>query len=239
MEIWPAIDLMDGKVVRLVRGQPSNKIIYSDEPLKVALEWEKHEITGFHIIDLNAALGLGNNRNIVREICRNVRLPINFGGGLHTIKDIEEAFNIGVSRVIVGSAIFSRKLEVEDILSFGKDKIIAAIDHKNGKVTVDGWKTVLCIDIHDAMKNLWEQGIRLFLSTNTQLDGTLEGVNVQYLKKIEEFLNKTYVAGGISSINDIVTLKKMNVRGTVLGRVLYDKIINLKEVIEVVKDDCC
>lgn len=239
LEIWPAIDLMNGKVVRLVRGQPSNMIIYSDNPLKVALEWEKYEVTGIHIVDLNAAFGLGNNKEIVKKICESIRLPVNFGGGLHSIKDIEEAFSIGVSRIIVGSAIFTNKLEVEDILSFGRDRIIVAIDHKNGKVTINGWKTVLSIDMYDAIKNLWSKGIRLFLSTNTQSDGTLEGVNIQYLKKIEEFLKQVYVAGGISSKKDLLILKKMNVKGIVLGRVLYDKIINIKDVIEVIKDDSC
>lgn len=239
MEIWPAIDLMDGKVVRLIRGQPSNMIIYSDDPVKVALEWEKYEVAGIHIVDLNAALGLGNNRKIVKKICENIRLPVNFGGGLHSIKDIEEAFSMGVSRIVVGSAIFTNKLKVEDILSFGRDKIIAAIDHKNGKVAIDGWKTVLSMDMYDAIKNLWSKGIRLFLSTNTQSDGTLEGVNIQYLKKIEEFLNQVYVAGGISSKKDLLILKKMNVKGVVLGRVLYDRIIDIKEAIEVVKDDSC
>ncbi|MCX8188277.1 MAG: 1-(5-phosphoribosyl)-5-[(5-phosphoribosylamino)methylideneamino] imidazole-4-carboxamide isomerase [Nitrososphaeria archaeon] len=238
MEILPAIDLMDGKVVRLIRGQPSNIIVYSDNPCKVALEWEKSGVPGIHVIDLNAAFGSGNNRKIVKKICENIRLPINFGGGLHTIEDIEEAFSIGVSRVIVGSAIFTRKLELEEVLSFGKDKVIVAIDHKNGKVTIDGWKTVLSIDIYDAMKSLWSRGARLFLTTNTQTDGTLEGIDIQYLKKVEEFLKQVYVAGGISSISDLLILKQMKVKGVVLGRVLYDKIIDIKEALEVAKDDC-
>ncbi len=239
MEIWPAIDLMDGKVVRLVQGKPSNMIVYSNDPLKVAQEWEKHEVAGIHIVDLNAAFGLGDNRKIVKKICERIKLPIHFGGGLHTIKDVEEAFNIGVSRVIVGSAIFTNKLKVEDILSFGKDNVIVAVDHKNGKVTVDGWKTVLAIDVYDAIKSLWSKGVRLFLSTNTRSDGTLEGINVQYLKKMEEFLKQVYVAGGISSINDLLVLKHMKVKGAVLGRVLYDRIIDIREAVEAVKDDSC
>lgn len=237
MEIWPAIDLFDGKVVRLVRGQPSNMIVYSKNPVDVALEWEKRNVTGLHVIDLNAALGLGNNRIIVQKICEKTRLPVQFGGGLHEIKDVEEAFNIGVRRVILGSAIFTGKLDVEDVLSFGKDKVIVALDHKSGKIAVDGWKRVLNMDISDAIRDLWAKGFRLFLSTNIHSDGTLEGVNVNYLKDIKEFLSQTYVAGGISSIADIVVLKKLNVRGIVLGRALYDKVISIDDVLEVISDD--
>ena len=237
MEIWPAIDLFDGKVVRLVRGQPSNMIVYSKNPVDVALEWEKRNVTGLHVIDLNAALGLGNNRIIVQKICEKTRLPVQFGGGLHEIKDVEEAFNIGVRRVILGSAIFTGKLNAEDVLSFGKDKVIVALDHKSGKIAVDGWKRVLNMDISDAIRDLWAKGFRLFISTNIHSDGTLEGVNVNYLKDIKEFLSQTYVAGGISSIADIVVLKKLNVRGIVLGRALYDKVISIDDVLEVISDD--
>jgi len=237
VEIWPAIDLFDGKVVRLVRGQPSNMIVYSKNPVDVALEWEKRNVTGLHVIDLNAALGLGNNRIIVQKICEKTRLPVQFGGGLHEIKDVEEAFNIGVRRVILGSAIFTGKLNAEDVLSFGKDKVIVALDHKSGKIAVDGWKRVLNMDISDAIRDLWAKGFRLFLSTNIHSDGTLEGVNVNYLKDIKEFLSQTYVAGGISSIADIVVLKKLNVRGIVLGRALYDKVISIDDVLEVISDD--
>lgn len=239
MEIWPAIDVFDGKVVRLVRGQPSNKIVYSDNPVNVALEWEKKNVTGLHVIDLNAALGLGNNRKTVQEICEKTKLPVQFGGGLHDIKDIEEAFNIGVKRVILGSAILTGKLNAEDVLSFGKDKIIVALDHKNGKVAIDGWKRVLNMNICNAIRDLWAKGFRLFLSTNIQSDGTLNGINVKYLKSIEEFLNQTYIAGGISSIADIIVLKKLKVKGIVLGRALYDKIISMDDVLEVVSDDSC
>lgn len=237
MEIWPAIDLFDGKVVRLVRGQPSNMIVYSENPVSVALEWEKRNVTGLHVIDLNAALGLGNNRNIVQKICEKTRLPVQFGGGLHEVKDVEEAFNIGVRRVILGSAIFTGRLNAEDVLSFGKDKIIVALDHRNGKVAIDGWKRVLDMDVRDAIRDLWAKGFRLFLSTNILSDGTLEGVNVDYLKGLGEFLSQTYVAGGISSISDIVVLKKLNVRGVVLGRALYDKVISIDDVLEVVSHD--
>lgn len=239
MEVWPAIDLFDGKVVRLVKGDPSNRIVYSNEPVKVALEWEKKNVTGIHVVDLNAALGLGDNRSVVKEICGNVSVPVQFGGGLRTIKDVEEAFRVGVSRVILGSAIFYRKIEVDRLLSFGGERVIVALDHRNGKLAVDGWKTVLDISVHDAVRDLWAQGFRLFLSTNTLSDGTLKGFDVGYLKEIGEFLGQTYVAGGISSIRDIVALKRLKVRGVILGRALYEHAISIEKAVEVAYDDTC
>jgi len=235
LEIWPSIDLMKGKVVRLIKGDPLKPIIYSDDPLRTALKWQKAGVSGLHIIDLDAALQQGSNFEAMRAIVERVDLPTQFGGGLHSFESIEMAFKAGVDRVIVGTGLFTNKLDPIKLLEFGSSKIVVAVDHIDEQIAVNGWRRKLGLRLSSAIQSLWNQGFRLFLSTNANRDGTLKGCNKSYLKKIKQYLPYLYVAGGISSIEDLQFLRKENVKGVILGRALYDRVIKVEEALEVAR----
>ncbi|MGQ9781412.1 MAG: 1-(5-phosphoribosyl)-5-[(5-phosphoribosylamino)methylideneamino]imidazole-4-carboxamide isomerase [Nitrososphaeria archaeon] len=235
MEIWPSLDLMDGKVVRLVRGDPRNMIIYSEDPLKTARDWEEAEVDGLHVVDLDAALGIGNNLYIIKKLAEKVHLPLQFGGGLHSLDDVDKAFKIGVDRVIVSTALLTGKIDALELLRYGANRVVVALDHVCGRIVVDGWRQKLHLELDPTLRAFWDTGYRIFLSTNVGRDGTLTGLDVALLESIRQFLNSMYFAGGIASLRDLEMLKINNVRGVVLGRVLYDKVIRIEEALEVAR----
>jgi len=234
LELWVSLDLMKGNVVRLVRGDPSNVIVYSNKPLETALQWQSMGIDGLHIVDLDAALGLGNNLNIIIQIAKNVNIPIQVGGGLRNIRDVDNMLKIA-NRIVIGTGLFIGQINSSELLQYGAERIVIALDHKNGKIVINGWKKELQLELTSMLKDLWHQGFRLFLSTNTTKDGTLSGFDSSIIKKLEKvYLEGIYVAGGISSINDLIELKNLGVRGVILGRALYDGIIKINDIFKVI-----
>lgn len=234
MELWASIDLMKGKVVRLVRGDPSNIIIYSNEPLRTALQLQNTKINGLHIVDLDATLGLGNNSDIIVQIAKNVNIPIQVGGGLRSIQDVDNMLKI-VDRVIIGTGFFTGQINSSELLQYGAERIVIALDHKNGKIVINGWKEELQLDFVSALRILWDQGFRLFLSTNIIRDGTLSGFDTSIIEKLKKVYRRgIYVAGGISSIDDLLYLKSLGVKGVILGRALYDGLIKIDEALKVI-----
>jgi phosphoribosylformimino-5-aminoimidazole carboxamide ribotide isomerase len=238
LEIWASIDLMNGQVVRLVRGDPANSTIYSNDPVKTAKKWEKGKVDGLHIIDLDSTLGLGNNYEIIQKVVSNLSIPIQVGGGLHYIRDIERTLDLGVERVIVGTGLYTGRLDTNQLLKFGADKIVVALDHSNGKLMINGWRRKLDLELNSELKRLSEKGFKLFLSTNVSKDGTLEGVKSPILENIsKEFIKNVYVAGGIASVGDLEYLKKIGVKGAVLGKSIYDGHINIEKALQVAQND--
>ncbi|MEM3832538.1 MAG: 1-(5-phosphoribosyl)-5-[(5-phosphoribosylamino)methylideneamino] imidazole-4-carboxamide isomerase [Thermoprotei archaeon] len=234
MELWASIDLMKGKVVRLVRGDPSNIIVYSNEPVKIALQWQSMNIYGLHIVDLDAALGLGNNSDTIIQIATNVNIPIQVGGGLRNIRDVNDMLKIA-DRVVIGTGIFSGQINGSELLQYGTERVVIALDHKNGKIVVNGWRKELQLELTTVLKDLWHQGFRLFLSTNTTKDGTLSGLDSGIIKELEKiYLKGVYIAGGISSINDLIELRNLGVRGVILGRALYDGLMKIDDILKVI-----
>jgi phosphoribosylformimino-5-aminoimidazole carboxamide ribotide isomerase len=238
LEVWPSVDLLKGKVVRLIKGDPAKMIVYSENPLNTAERWENESVDGLHIIDLDAALGSGNNIEIIKEMIQKSKLPVQVGGGLRSIQDVENLVTIGPCRVIVGTGVLTGQIDHSELLKYGSDKIVVALDHSNGKIVVNGWKKKLDIELQPTLQDLWNLGFRLFLSTNVQKDGTLTGFDTSPLTLLNNFTKQTYVAGGISSLNDIKVLKDYKIRGVVLGRVLYDGIINISDALKVSRNEC-
>ena len=239
MEVWPSLDLMDGRVVRLIRGDPKNVIVYSHDPIMTAKRWEEAEADGLHIVDLDAALGIGNNFQTIERVAGQVKLRMQVGGGIHSLEDVDRMFQVGVDRVILGTALLTGKIDASQLLEYGADRVVVALDHVDGRIVVDGWKRKLQLELYPTLRRLWNIGYRIFLCTSAERDGTLMGFNVSQLDSIRHFARNMYVAGGISSLNDLKTLKGYNVLGVILGRVLYDKIIDIKEAIEVARSGSC
>ena len=235
MKIIPAIDLMDGKVVRLYKGNPKNKTIYSDNPVEIAKKWESSGADILHVVDLDATLGSGENLTTIQEIAKNISIPLQVAGGLRSEEKISEVLDFG-SRAVIGTiAMQLKESEQENILNdfiqtFGNDRIVISIDHMDGKIVTHGWQTNTGVDLYDATDEFVKYGFTEFLTTNVSKDGTLEGPDIESLSKICQIQNCNVIAsGGISKIEDVKDVKKINPFGVILGKALYEGLVSIKE----------
>jgi len=237
LEIIPAVDIMNGEVVRLVRGDPKAKISYSHlgDPVSLAVKWSKEGADLIHIIDLDAALGIGSNWETILRILRAVNIPVQVGGGIRTLKTAQDLLEEGVERVILGSLAFREPQTIEKLIEeYGKDKVVIALDHLKGEVMIKGWKESTDLTVLKAIQKFLECGSNLFLVTSVLRDGTMIGPDIETLKKTMEIYPdvRLIAAGGIRSIDDIASLNKIGVHGVVIGRALYDGIFTLREIRE-------
>ena len=235
MKIIPAIDLMGGKVVRLYKGDPNNKTIYSDTPIEIAKKWESAGADILHIVDLDATLGSGENLELIQEISKNVSIPLQVAGGLRNEEKISKVLDFA-SRAVIGTiAIQLKESEQDEILSdfietFGNERIVISIDHMDGKIVTHGWQTNTGIDLYEVTHEFVEYGFTEFLSTNVSKDGTLEGPDIESLSKICQIQNCNVIAsGGISKIKDVEDVKKINPFGVILGKALYEGLVSIEE----------
>ena len=235
MKIIPAIDLMDGKVVRLYKGNPENKTIYSNNPIEIAKKWESFGADMIHVVDLDATLGNGENLNTIQEISKNISIPLQVAGGLRSEEKISMVLDFA-SRAVIGTiAMQLKESEQENILddfiqTFGHERIVISIDHIDGKIVTHGWQTNTGIDLYDATNEFTKYGFTEFLTTNVSKDGTLEGPDIESLSKICRIQNCNVIAsGGISKIQDIEDVKKMNPFGVILGKALYEGLVSIEE----------
>jgi phosphoribosylformimino-5-aminoimidazole carboxamide ribotide isomerase len=239
MEIIPAIDLMKGKVVRLVHGDPKTAKIYDcfGEPPEIAEKWKKEGAKSLHIIDLDAALGLGDNLAMIAKIAETADLPIQVGGGIRKLETVEKLFGMGISRVILGALAFrepSAITKIHDRFSLGR--VIVALDDKDGKIMVEGWKTSTQISMEEALAKFSSLQVKTFLITSIARDGTLSGPDVKTLEKTCAYPSVSIIAaGGISSLRDLALLKQIGVEGTVIGKALYEGLFTLREALKVAK----
>ena len=235
MKIIPAIDLMDGNVVRLYKGDPKNKTIYSDNPVEIAKKWESAGADMIHIVDLDATLGRGENIKVIEDISKNISTPIQIAGGLRSEEKISQVLDFA-SRAVIGTiAMQLKESEQENILSdfietFGNERIVISIDHMDGKIVTHGWQTNTGIDLYEVTTEFLKYGFTEFLSTNVSKDGTLEGPDIESLSKICQIPNCNVIAsGGISKIKDVEDVKKMNPFGVILGKALYEGLVSIEE----------
>lgn len=236
MQLIPAIDLMNGKIVRLTRGEASTAKGYDQfgGPVETAKWWRDEGAGKLHIIDLDAAFGNGNNHGVIAEIARNVALPIQVGGGIRSFEIAEKLFKTGISQVILGALAFSDSLAISEIQKrFGDEAVIVALDNKDGRVMVEGWKTATALTLKEALEKFTSLGVKTFLITSIAQDGMLSGPDLETLGEACKFPNaKIIAAGGIGSLNDLSALKRVGVEGAVIGKALYEGRFTLKEAIK-------
>lgn len=229
MKIIPAIDLMEGQVVRLVKGKPENKTVYSNDPQGMAKKWEKSGADMLHMVDLDATLQRGSNLDLIEKTAKQISIPIQVAGGLRNESLIERVLDFA-NRAVVGTLAFKDVDLVEKLASkFGK-KIVLAVDHNDGIVVVNGWQKSTDLNIDQTLENFYKKNFTEFLVTNVSRDGTLEGPDIQTLSRICKNDNlKVIASGGISSSSDIVKVKQSNAWGVILGKALYDGKISIEE----------
>ena len=230
MKIIPSIDLMDNKVVRLVKGDPKQKTIYNNDPIETAKKWEKSGADRIHIVDLDATLGFGSNLPMIKKISESISTPIQIGGGFRTESKIKQALDYA-SKVVLGTFAFKNTQSLPEILrKFGKDRLIISVDQLNGTIVVDGWKESTGINLIKGIEDFVKMGFSEFLLTSINRDGTLQGPDINSLKQACEIKDTEIIAsGGISGINDFPILKKCGVFGVILGKALYEKKISIEE----------
>ena len=236
MKVIPAVDLLDGKVVRLVKGDPSNKIVYSDDPIKTAKKWEREGADALHIVDLDATLTTGNNTSIVNEIARQIKIPVQIAGGIRSV-DFAKNLLKNANRIVLGTLAYKDPASVGKLVKeFASERIVVAIDQMHGKVMIDGWRRSSGMDMLDAIEKFKQIGIRYFLLTSIDRDGTLLGPDVYTLKKACRIKNVNIIAsGGISKNEDIVKVKQTGAYAVILGKALYDGKVDIKRAKEIAK----
>jgi phosphoribosylformimino-5-aminoimidazole carboxamide ribotide isomerase len=228
MKIIPAIDLMNGQVVRLYKGDPAQKTMYSDNPIKIAKLWESNGADMLHLVDLDATLGLGSNLSLIKKIIKEISIPIQVAGGLRDELVIIDMAKIS-SRVVLGTLAFKDKLK-KLLTNLGSQKIVISVDHKNGEIVINGWQKKTGINLIDAMQEFLTMGFSEFLLTNVSRDGTLNGPDLKFLEQACKLKNAHVIAsGGISNITDIKDVKQKNAFGVILGKALYENKISIEE----------
>ena len=235
MKILPAIDIKDKKCVRLIQGNFENKTEYETSPLDQAGKYKKHGFKNLHIVDLDGALtGQTVNLNIIQEIVGKYDLKIEVGGGVRTLDSIKRYVDIGVEKIILGSAAIKNKEFLKEACVKFKNKIALGLDAKDGNLSVSGWKEKLKIKTLDFLKDVNDYGISRLIYTDINRDGTKEGPNFEETIKIADVSNcPVIISGGVSSIEDIKKAKKLNnknIEGIIVGKAIYDGDIKLNEL---------
>ncbi|WP_313584811.1 1-(5-phosphoribosyl)-5-[(5-phosphoribosylamino)methylideneamino]imidazole-4-carboxamide isomerase [Lacrimispora sp.] len=235
MQLYPAIDLKDGQCVRLKQGEFKEITVYSQKPEEVAALWQSQGATFLHLVDLDGALaGRSVNEKVIRKIADTVSIPIEIGGGIRSEEAIESMLSLGAARVIIGTKAVENPEFIRDMVKrFGRDRIVAGVDAKDGMVAVEGWEKISGITASELCNRMKEYGVRHIVYTDISRDGMLTGPNVEYTKKLTEETGMDIIAsGGMSSMEDLRQLYHAGVCGAIIGKALYEKRIDLKEAIE-------
>ncbi|EMB89231.1 1-(5-phosphoribosyl)-5-[(5-phosphoribosylamino)methylideneamino] imidazole-4-carboxamide isomerase [Streptococcus mutans NMT4863] len=236
MQILPAIDIKNGHAVRLVKGDFEQETVVNDNVLDQASIFMEAGIQYIHVVDLDGALeGWAANRDLIAKIKEMTGLAIEVGGGIRTIEQIEDYLSVGINRVIIGSMAVKHPQFVKEALDkFGSDKIVVGIDAKNGMVATEGWLETSTVDYISLALEMEKMGIRLFVYTDVDRDGTLTGPNFEHYEKLVAHLTsaKVIASGGIHALSDLQQLEKIGLAGTIVGKAYYNGDISLKELRE-------
>ena len=236
MKIIPAIDIINGKCVRLSKGDYNSKIIYNENPLEVAKLFEDHGFNYLHIVDLDGAKSSKVvNFNVLESISNNTKLKIDFGGGVKSTADLKRVINAGADQVTVGSvAVKNPSLLYDWINDYGVDKIILGADVKGLNIATDGWLETSDLSLFNFLKEFYLRGIRSVLCTDIAKDGMLQGPSFQLYQTImDKYPDLDLIAsGGISCINDVIKLKENGIPAVVIGKAIYENKIDLKELVK-------
>ena len=237
MNILPAIDLINGQVVRLFKGDYDKVTVYGNDPLSVAKDFESSGAEYIHIVDLDAAKdGSVHNFDIVKSICDNTNLKVEIGGGIRSEDVINQYIEAGVYRVILGTIAIKNPDFTKEMIKKYNEKIAIGVDIKDGVVAIHGWTEVSSISCDELFSDLEKAGAKCVICTDISKDGAMSGTNLALYSDLSKKYNIDIVAsGGVSSMDDINALKDMNIYGAILGKALYTGAVDLKTAIEVAK----
>jgi phosphoribosylformimino-5-aminoimidazole carboxamide ribotide isomerase len=238
MIVIPAIDLMNGKCVRLVMGKAETKKVYFNDPLIPLKRFIQDGAEWIHVIDLDAALNLGENINVIKQILKEAKAKVQVGGGINSIDKAEKLINYGTGRVIFGTALIENPSLVKKFSDkFGPEKTAAAVDVKGDKIAIKGWRENLNLTYLDLILKVKDFNVGTLILTLIDKDGTLAGPSINKISKALYSSNIKFIAsGGVGSLKDIKELARIGVDGVIVGKALYERKFTLKEAIEVAKE---
>lgn len=240
MIVIPAIDLKDGRCVRLEQGKMDKDTVYGDNPADMAVKWAECGAERLHVVDLNGAFaGEPKNLEAIKAIVAAVNIPVQVGGGIRDISTMERLFDLGVERLILGTSACQNPELVKEACKKFPDGIIAGIDASNGMVAIKGWAEITAKDALDLAREMEEAGVSAIIYTDISRDGMMKGPNLNTIKRMADAVNIPVIAsGGVSSLRDIRNLKILEVAGVagvITGKAIYSGALDLKKAIEVAK----
>lgn len=239
MKIIPAIDLLGGRAVRLVKGDYDKVTVYSKTPLKVAKYFEECGAEFLHIVDLDGAKsGNTDNYETIKEILAETKLSVEIGGGIRDIETVKKYIDAGADRVILGTAAVNDSEFLKRAVSEFKKNIVVGVDIKDGMVAIKGWTEISKMSCFDFCRYLEAIGVETVICTDISKDGMMSGTNIELYRRLSsEFVMKIIASGGVSDMKNISTLKRMNIFGAIVGKAIYTGAVDLKNAIAVAEED--
>lgn len=234
MILYPAIDIYEGKAVRLVQGDFNAKTVYEDDPLEAARHWVEEGARFLHVVDLDGAkTGEPQNLEHLRRITTELGVPVQTGGGLRSLPAVRDALRAGAERVILGTAAFTDVDFLDDVLSAYGDRVVVSVDTRGGHISTAGWTETTQMPAEAVIERLQDRGVRSFVYTNVDRDGMQQGADLEEVKRIAEVVRGRFLySGGIGSLADLqalAELRQVNLGGVVAGKALYEKKFTIAE----------
>jgi phosphoribosylformimino-5-aminoimidazole carboxamide ribotide isomerase len=231
MELWAAIDLMEGSAVTLFQGSAKERTRWDEGPLLLSQRWQAEGADGLHVIDLDAAFEKGSNKEVVKKIIVNARVPVQVGGGIRSEATAREWLDAGAARVVIGTMAYSQPLVLAKLVdAYGPERLVVAADYRDGEVLVRGWKERQGISVEKAAKMFERAGVRNLLTTSVGRDGTGSGPDVETVRTLATATSMAIIAsGGIRDLRDLEGLEKAGAKGAIIGKALYEGGLKLSE----------
>jgi phosphoribosylformimino-5-aminoimidazole carboxamide ribotide isomerase len=225
--LYPAIDISDGKAVRLVKGDFNEKTVYEDSPLEAARAWVDAGARFLHVVDLDGArTGSPKSLHHLEQIAHELHVPVQYGGGLRSLPAVRDALRAGAERVILGTAAYTDIDFLDDVMGAFRERVIVSVDTRGGNVSTSGWQETTQMPAEAVIERLQNRGVRSFVYTNVDRDGMLQGVDLDEVKRIAAVVRGRFLySGGIGSLDDLIglaALRQVNLGGVIVGKALYE-----------------
>lgn len=231
MIVYPAVDILDGKAVQLVGGKPGTEKVSLPNPREVALDWESKGAPAVHVVDLNAAMGRGDNFEAITHILSRVKVPVQIGGGIRTTEAVQTLLTLGASRVVVGTRAITDPEWFYELVRTNRNHIILALDTKDGKIQLKGWKESSESKLRETLKATEDLPLAGVLHTNVNMEGKAKGIDLEETRHFVEMCpHDVTISGGITTVDDLAALEDVGVKSTIVGLALYKGTIRPEEV---------
>ena len=234
MILYPAIDISDGKAVRLVKGDFNEKTVYQDSPLEAARAWVDAGARFLHVVDLDGArTGSPKSLEYLDQITHALSVPVQYGGGLRSLPAVRDALRAGAERVILGTAAYTDIDFLDDVMGAYRERVIVSVDTRGGNVSTSGWQETTQMPAEAVIERLQNRGVRSFVYTNVDRDGMLEGPDLDEVRRMSEAIRGRFIySGGIAALDDLVALRELrlvNLAGVISGKALYERRFGVAE----------
>ena len=228
MRVIAAVDIMGGSVIRLVRGNPANKVEYSNDPVETAKKWENVGADMLHVVDLDAAFSTGSNSELIAKISEAVRIPLQIAGGIRSLEKAEEVLSMA-SKVVIGTMAYREPEVIRKLVKKNAGRVAISVDQIDGMVMVKGWKESTGTRVADAISQFLAIGVDEFLLTSIDRDGTLQGPDIKTLADAAVSA-RIIASGGISSIEDVIRIRSAGCSSVIIGKAMYDGKLSIEKV---------